>query len=184
MHSSLYIILSLLLLLLTASPHSLSTVAMSTPCDINSRSAQEVIKLLDLRPHPEKGYFIETFRDSAVDQNNRSISTQIYYLLEGKDDHSEWHRVDAAEVWHYYAGAPLTLELGYPTNQTDKYDIKKKLLGQEVFDGQHPQVAIEKHVWQRARSCGEWTLVGCTVAPAFVESGFELAPPGWDPTPL
>lgn len=190
--SSLYIVLSLLLLL-AALPRTPSTTAtMATtgkhddPVSINSRPASEIIKRLNLTPHPEKGFFRETYRDAATDGNNRSYSTQIYYLLEGSDNASLWHRVDATEVWHYYAGAPLTLELAYPTNTSSpssepKYDLKQKTLGQQIFLDQEPQVIIDKHVWQRARSLGPWTLVGCTVAPAFIDSGFELGPPGWEP---
>ncbi|KAH8711864.1 RmlC-like cupin domain-containing protein [Phaeosphaeriaceae sp. PMI808] len=190
--SSLYIVLSLLFLL-AALPHSPSTTAaMATtgqqddPSNINSLPASDIIKRLNLTPHPEKGFFKETFRDVTIDNNNRSYSTQIYYLLEGRDNASQWHRVDAVEVWHYYAGAPLTLELATPTNGSSpnsklKYDLEQKLLGQQIFSDQQPQVVIEKHVWQRARSLGAWTLVGCTVAPAFLESGFEMGPPGWEP---
>ncbi|KAK0747234.1 RmlC-like cupin domain-containing protein [Apiosordaria backusii] len=146
---------------------------------INDRSAAEVIAALNLIPNVEQGYFVETFRDnySTDAATNRSASTAIYYLLEGKVGWSAWHKVDAAEVWHYYAGAPLTLSLS--TN--DGMPTRNVVLGQEIFKGEKPQVVVQRGEWQRARSGGKWTLVGTTVAPGFVESGFELAPPGWVP---
>ncbi|KAK4173558.1 RmlC-like cupin domain-containing protein [Triangularia setosa] len=147
---------------------------------VNDRSAAELIAALNLIPNVEQGYFVETFRDefSADIATNRSASTAIYYLLEGKVGWSAWHKVDAAEVWHYYAGAPLTLSLS--TN--DRTGTRNVVLGQEIFNGEKPQVVVQRDEWQRARSGGKWTLVGTTVAPGFVESGFELAPPGWVPT--
>ncbi|KAF2273982.1 cupin family protein [Westerdykella ornata] len=143
---------------------------------IEKRSAEEVIQALNLQPNVEKGWFTETYRD-ATSFNNRSYSTAIYYLLEGSVGSSYWHRVDAAEVWHYYAGSPLILELSYD----DGKPTETHLLGPNIFENQRPQVVVEKHQWQRARSLGDWTLVGTTVAPGFVESGFELAPPDWEP---
>jgi predicted cupin superfamily sugar epimerase len=159
---------------------------MATPPSINSRSANDIIQKLNLTPHPEKGYFKETYRDTATDSTNRSFSTQIYYLLEGREKASNWHRVDATETWHYYAGAPLKLQLATPTKDSasdadSKYNFKEHTLGQDIFANQDPQVVIDPHVWQRATSLGEWTLVGCTVAPAFMPEGFDMAPPGWEP---
>lgn len=143
---------------------------------IEARSAQEVIQKLNLTANVEKGWYIQTYEDAGT-VNNRSYSTAIYYLLEGSVGASYWHKVDATEVWHHYAGAPLRLDLSYnngtPTNH--------RVLGKEIFDNQAPQVVIEKNQWQRARSLGDWTLVGTTVAPGFDESGFELATPDWEP---
>lgn len=144
---------------------------------IESRSAQEIINKLGLIPNVEKGYFIETFADPHKVANNRSASTAIYYLLEGKVGASIWHRLDAVELWHHYAGAPLTLSLSF--NDGKKPEVKT--LGPEIFKGQSPQVVIKKFQWQSARSLGPWTLVGTTVAPGFVIEGFELAEPGWVP---
>ncbi|KAJ6790418.1 hypothetical protein PWT90_07661 [Aphanocladium album] len=144
---------------------------------VNQHSAQDVIAKLNLTANVEKGYFAQTFVDPVLVNGNRSASTLIYYLLEGKDGDSVWHRVDAAEVWHYYAGAPLTLSLSY----NDGKPVEKHVLGQEIFDGQSPQVVIMENQWQSARSHGDWTLVGTTVAPAFTTDGYELAPPGWHP---
>ena len=134
------------------------------PIPMSKRTAQEVIIQLNLTPSTEKGYYVETFRDTDnVTEINggspdRAASTAIYYLLEGSEGFSNWHRVDAVEVWHYYAGAPLTLSLALD----DGTPVREVKLGPDVFDGQQPQVPIAKWEWQRARSCGVWTLVGTT----------------------
>ncbi|KAI0015439.1 RmlC-like cupin domain-containing protein [Xylariomycetidae sp. FL0641] len=155
-------------------------VALPPPNDpsfsVDEHTAQEVIDQLKLIPNDEKGYYVQSFEDPYV-INNRSASTAIYYLLEGPAGSSYWHRVDAVEVWHYYAGAPLTLSLSYDDGQP----VTEALLGPDVFHGQQPQVAIAKSQWQSARSHGNWTLVGTTVAPGFIPSGVELAPPDWQP---
>ncbi|KAI4861887.1 RmlC-like cupin domain-containing protein [Hypoxylon rubiginosum] len=154
---------------------------VSIPMD--QRSAAEVVAQLNLVPNDEKGYYVQTFEDpdqvirTGSDNGTRSASTEIYYLLEGAAGSSYWHRVDAVEVWHYYAGAPLTLSL----SNDDGAAPVERLLGPDVFDGQQPQVAIPKGTWQSALSHGRWTLVGTTVAPGFVPDGVELAPPGWEP---
>lgn len=124
---------------------------------IERRTAQEVVDQLQLIPNDEKGYYIQTFQDPDT-VNNRSASTAIYYLLEGSSGSSIWHRVDAVEVWHHYAGAPLTLSLSYDDGQP----VRVQVLGPDVFDGQRPQYAIAKSEWQSARSLGAWTLVGTT----------------------
>lgn len=136
--------------------------------------AQAIIKKLGLKPHPEGGWYGETFRDSA-EVNGRPISTAIYYLLEA-GDRSHWHRVDAVEIWHFYAGAPLELSLS-----PDGKWLEMLMLGGEVLGGELPQIIVPKGHWQSATSTGEWTLVGCTVAPGFEFSGFEMAPKGWMP---
>jgi predicted cupin superfamily sugar epimerase len=148
--------------------HAAATTHHPTP--INKRTAQEIIAQLKLIPNVEGGYYIETFRDTtnvtftATTANGttavttRSASTEIYYLLEGATGNSIWHRVDAVEVWHYYAGAPLTLSLA----RDDGSPVREVTLGPDVFAGQQPQVAIPTWEWQRARSLGEWTLVGTT----------------------
>ena len=145
---------------------------MSLPA---STSAADVIRLLDLKPHPEGGHFRETFRDPHQFGAGRAASTAIYYLL-ARGERSHWHRVDAAEVWHWYAGAPLQLGIaadGTPANQIT--------LGVDLRAGQRPQAVVPAHAWQAAQSLGEWTLVGCTVAPGFEFKAFELAPPDWSP---
>lgn len=139
-------------------------------------TARDVIALLDLKPHPEGGYYRETFRDPEG-AGGRAASTLIYYLLD-TGDVSEWHRVDAAEVFHWYAGAPLVI-----TVSANGHDAEARYLGPDLAAGQRPQLVIPKGWWQTATSLGAWTLVGCTVAPGFEFSGFEMAPEGWRPTP-
>ena len=136
--------------------------------------AEEVIALLELERHPEGGWYRQTFADQSPD-GARHHSTAIYYLLEGGDN-SAWHRVDAAEVWHWHAGAPLRLRLSHQGKVIDEY-----VLGPDLGAGERPQVVVPRHCWQTAKSLGAWTLVGCTVAPGFQFSGFELAGKGWQP---
>ncbi len=140
-------------------------------------TAPDIIRRLDLQPHPEGGYYRETFRDTQTDAQGRAASSLIYFLL-GAGDVSEWHRVDATEVWHFYAGAPLVI-----TQSTNGHDASAAHLGPDVLAGQRPQIVVPANHWQTATSLGAWTLVGCTVAPAFDFAGFELAAPGWRPTP-
>jgi predicted cupin superfamily sugar epimerase len=138
--------------------------------------ADRLIALLDLKPHPEGGYFRETFRDGGHPPagrdggDGRAASTAIYFLLK-KGEASRWHRVDAAEVWHFYRGAPLELRIG-----KDTY-----ILGADIDQAQAPQVVVPPGAWQAARSLGDYTLVGCTVAPGFEFSKFEMAPDGFAP---
>ena len=138
-------------------------------------TASEIVALLGLLPHPEGGWFRETFRD-APGPDGRSASTAIYYLLE-RDQRSHWHRVDAVEAWHYYAGAPIALSIS-----TDGHGVQEVTLGPDLAAGQRPQAIVPQFGWQSARSLGDWTLVGCTVAPGFAFSGFEMAPPNWTPS--
>lgn len=138
-------------------------------------SAEEIIRLLDLRPHPEGGHYRETFRDAAG-TDGRAASTAIYFLL-AANEFSHWHRIDAVEIWHWYAGAPLSLSISLDGHRTTEF-----LLGSEISNGQRPQVIVPARVWQAAKSLGTWTLVGCTVAPGFAFDGFELAPPEWAPS--
>jgi uncharacterized protein len=139
-------------------------------------SAAEVIRLLGLKPHPEGGHYAETFRDERL-IGGRAASTAIYYLLD-TGDVSQWHRVDAAETWHWHAGAPLVL-----TVSPNGHDASAHHLGNDLKAGQRPQFVVPTGWWQTATSLGAWTLVGCTVAPGFDFSGFELAPPDWRPRP-
>jgi len=136
-------------------------------------SAAEVIRLLDLKPHPEGGHFRETFRDTREDA--RAASTAIYFLL-ARDERSHWHRIDAAELWHHYAGAPLILEMA-----SDGGAIRRMKLGPDIAMGERPQGIVPANHWQAAESTGDWTLVGCTVAPGFDFATFEMAPEGWGP---
>ena len=137
-------------------------------------TANELIARLGLRPHPEGGHFIETFR--APDAG-RAAGTAIYFLLKA-GERSHWHKVDADEIWHFYAGAPLELSLS-----DDGRTVRHARLGTDFRLGEQPQAVVPRHVWQAARSLGAWTLVGCTVSPGFEYGGFELAPPDSSPGP-
>jgi hypothetical protein len=144
---------------------------------LNVLTAADVIRLLDLRPHPEGGHFRETFRDKRLVDGGRAASTAIYFLL-GRGERSHWHRVDATEVWHWHAGAPLTIE----TAAQGTGPLTRIALGPDLAKGERPQTVVPARVWQAAESLGDWTLVGCTVAPGFDFAGFELAPKGWNPS--
>ncbi len=139
-------------------------------------SAADVIRLLELVPHPEGGHFRETFRDRRTVDAGRAASTAIYFLL-ARGERSHWHRVDAAETWHYYAGAALALDM----TMTGELPIERITLGPDILAGERPQAIVPANAWQAAESLGDWTLVGCTVAPGFEFAGFELAPKGWTP---
>jgi len=129
--------------------------------------ADRLIALLDLKPHPEGGHFRETFRDN---NEGRAFSTAIYFLLKAGEV-SRWHRVDAAEVWHFYGGAPLELRIGK----------QAYVLGPNIDEAQAPQIVVPAGMWQAAKSLGDYTLVGCTVAPGFDFAHFEMAPQDFAP---
>lgn len=137
-------------------------------------SAADVIRLLDLKPHPEGGHYRETFRDPRTIDGGRAGSTAIYFLL-ARDERSHWHRVDAVECWHFHAGAPLALRFA------NDADVTTMRLGNDLAAGERPQAVVPAGAWQAAESLGDWTLVGCTVAPGFEFAGFELAPKDWSP---
>jgi uncharacterized protein len=138
-------------------------------------TAADVIRLLDLKPHPEGGHFRQTFRDSKTVDDGRAASTAIYFVL-ARGERSHWHRVDAAEVWHWHAGAPLELEIAATSGGRERIT-----LGSDLVAGERPQAVVPAHAWQAAQSLGDWTLVGCTVAPGFEFAKFELAPKEWEP---
>ena len=138
-------------------------------------TAAGIIARLALEPHPEGGHFRETFRDARLDANGRCVSTAIYFLL-ARGERSHWHRIDAAEVWHFYAGSPLTLQIA------DGEGTRTIILGPDLAAGEVPQAVVPAQAWQAAESSGDWTLVGCTVAPGFDFANFELAPKGWTPS--
>ncbi|MEM1383773.1 MAG: cupin domain-containing protein [Pseudomonadota bacterium] len=138
--------------------------------------AKALIRLLDLAPHPEGGWYRETWRAETAD-GTRASGTAIYYLLEA-DQTSHWHRVDAAEIWHWYAGGPLSM-----TVSPNGHDAQAFVLGAEIGAGQRPQRIVPAGWWQCATSLGAFTLVGCTVSPGFDFAGFEMAPPDWRPVP-
>ena len=136
-------------------------------------NAADVIRLLELQPHPEGGHYRETYR-AKTGVEGRGWSTAIHFLLKA-GERSHWHRIDADEIWHWYAGAPLALSIA------DGDVIRTLQLGPDLAVGQRPQAVVPAHAWQSAESAGDWTLLGCTVAPAFEFERFELAPPGWSP---
>lgn len=138
-----------------------------------SPTAADIIAKFELKPHPEGGYYRETFRDSHT-IDGRAASTAILFLLK-RGERSHWHRVDAVEIWHYYAGAALKLEIV----DGSKEEIIR--LGAHIQAGEVPQVTVPARAWQAAETTGDWTLVGCTVAPGFEFEGFELAPRDWSP---
>jgi predicted cupin superfamily sugar epimerase len=159
---------------------------LTTALTAQALTADAVIRLLDLKPHPEGGHFRETFRDAPIfyppplagegrEGAGRAASTAIYFLL-SRGERSHWHRVDAAEVWHWYAGAPLALEISQ-----EHARIERITLGGNLAAGERPQAVVPPHAWQSAETLGDWTLVGCTVAPGFDFSGFDLAPENWSP---
>lgn len=137
-------------------------------------TASEIISLLGLEPHPEGGFYRQTFAD-ALDMHGRPRSTLIYYLLTDRQA-GAWHRVDSVEVWHWYAGAPMTLGIS-----RDGKSVTRHALGNDLLAGERPQVVIPGNAWQQATCLGDWSLVGCTVAPGFQFSKFEQAPDGWQP---
>ncbi len=137
--------------------------------------ASDIIARLELKPHPEGGHYRETFRDSRSDADGRSRSTAIYFLL-ARGERSRWHRIDAVEVWHYYAGHALTLQIA------DDTGLRSIRLGSNLAAGEVPQAVVPPRAWQAAESNGDWTLVGCTVAPGFDFATFELAPKDWMPS--
>jgi predicted cupin superfamily sugar epimerase len=139
-----------------------------------SLSAADIIARLELKPHPEGGHFRETFRDPRTDADGRSFSTAIYFLL-ARGERSHWHRIDAVEIWHFYAGHALILQIADDGGQ------RRIKLGAELAAGEVPQAIVPAGAWQAAESTGDWTLVGCTVAPGFDFAKFELAEPDWFP---
>jgi len=136
-------------------------------------TATEMIRALGLKQHPEGGHYRETFRDPRQVEG-RPASTAILFLL-AHGERSHWHRIDATEIWHYYAGAALKLSL------VDGAKEEIFRLGADIDSGQVPQVTVPARAWQTAESLGQWTLAGCTVAPGFSFEGFELAPRDWSP---
>lgn len=138
-------------------------------------TAAEIITALALRPHPEGGWYGETYRSPATADERPAVSA-IHYLLEAGQV-SAWHRIDATEVWLYHAGAPLKLSLA----AADDAPPQTHRLGPEVLAGERPQIVVPTGWWQSAASSGDWTLVSCVVGPAFHFDGFEMAEAGWAP---
>ena len=135
-------------------------------------TADEIIALLGLAPHPEGGHYRQTWETLG---DGRAAGTRIYFLLRA-GERSHWHRVDADEAWHFYAGAPLKLRIA----ATAEGPAAPHLLGPDLAAGARPQAVVPKDAWQSAETLGDWTLVGCTVSPGFQFDGFTLAPPDFD----
>jgi hypothetical protein len=136
-------------------------------------TADDIIDRLGLAPHPEGGHYRQTWVDET--STGRPAGTCIYFLLKA-GERSHWHRVDAAEIWHFYAGAPLVLSMA----ATSDGPAEEHRLGPDLAAGEAPQIVVPAHHWQAARSTGDWTLVGCTVSPGFRFEGFELAAEGFE----
>lgn len=137
---------------------------------------REIARLLGLQPHPEGGAFAETFRDPPGGGGRGHVSA-IYFLLQAGEV-SHWHRVDAAEIWLWHAGAPLVLTQSPDGTRASTHSAR---LGPDLRAGERPQLVVPAGVWQAAESLGAWTLVSCIVAPGFTYEGFTLAPPDWRP---
>jgi hypothetical protein len=137
------------------------------PLPPRAESAEAIIRLLDLAPHPEGGFYRETWRHAPSD-GGRGAGTAIYFLLPHGVE-NRWHRVDASEIWHFYAGSPLELSI-----EEEGQPAWTRVLGTAFLDGERPQIEVPAGVWQRARSLGPWTLVGCTVSPAFLFERFHI----------
>src|SRR2546423_5785868 len=136
-------------------------------------TADEIIAALDLQPHREGGFYRETFRDYPG-PDGRAHSTAIYYLLKAGEV-SRWHRIDVAEVWHWYEGDPLELSV------VGSGAITRIPLGPKLSEGQRPQLIVQARAWQRAKALGSYALCGCTAAPGFEFSELQIAPEGWSP---
>ena len=136
--------------------------------------AERIIEALRLKPHPEGGWFRQTWMAEAA-PGERPAGTSILFLLKA-GERSHWHQVDAAEIWHFHAGGPLVLALA----EDHRGPAEERILGPNVLAGESPQIIVPKDTWQAARSTGTWTLVGCTVSPGFRFEGFTLAPPELD----
>jgi hypothetical protein len=148
---------------------------------VATASARAIIHALKLQPHPEGGHYRETWRDkpgkAGQEQDKRKprgSGTAIYYLL-NRGEESRWHRIDAVEIWHHYAGASLALKIAVGGKSRTIH------LGPNIAKGEYPQAIVPKGAWQSAKSRGPWSLVGCTVSPAFDFAGFEMAPEGFQP---
>lgn len=142
---------------------------------MTDRDVAAIVEQLGLQPHPEGGYYRQTWA-AAGEPGERPAGTSIYYLL-GTGDVSAWHRIDAAEIWHHYAGGPLEMRLSL----SDEGPVTTHILGTDLAGDQQPQIIVPAGAWQTARPLDGHTLVGCTVSPGFVFAGWELAPNGWEP---
>jgi predicted cupin superfamily sugar epimerase len=162
------------------------------------RDAKEIVDALGMQPHQEGGWYVEIHRSlQRVEPvpgapTSRAAMTSIYYLLES-GQRSHWHRVDADELWAWHAGAPMELSIAAARDPDagqapgarapigDERTVSVHRLGMSLASGERPQAVVPAHAWQSARPMGEWSLIGCVVAPGFEFAHFEIAPPGWSP---
>jgi len=135
---------------------------------------QALIDRLGMAPHPEGGWYAETYR-APSEPESRSAVTAIYFLLKA-GERSHWHTVDATEIWLWHAGSPVRLHISEDGRQTGTI-----LLGADMAAGERPQAVVPVGCWQAAESGEGWGLVSCIVAPGFEFRGFTMAPPGWSP---
>lgn len=141
---------------------------------IMNLTGDDVIRTLELKPHPEGGYYREIYQDAPVD-GSRGLTSSIYFLLRA-GDRSHWHRFDAVETWCYHAGSPLEVAIWTAGRSVEKYR-----LGMDLSAGERPQLTVPAGSWQEEQTLGDWSLVGCVTTPAFQFAGFELAPADWRP---
>ena len=139
--------------------------------------AAALIRLLDLQPHPEGGWYRETWRAPAL-AGERASATAILFLLE-HGQRSHWHTVDATELWLFHAGSALRLDMA----ASSAGPIISNRLGADIAAGEQPQIRVDPGAWQSAEADRGWALVSCIVSPGFEFAGFTLAPPGWSPGP-
>ena len=139
------------------------------------QTAKEIIETLNMEPHPEGGWYTRTWRSTQT-SDGRRIGSAIYYLLE-EDQTSRWHRIDADEIWHFYTGSAVTLSV---SNFGD--GVEAQVLGPDVLRGERPQILVPSSSWHTATPINGWSLIGCTVVPAFQFGGMEIASDGWEPT--
>ena len=138
-------------------------------------TADQIIKFLQLQPHPEGGWYKQTWKSEDT-LSGRASGTSIYFLLKAGEI-SHWHKIDSVEIWHYYDGSPLILRIA----NEDNNEIATKILGPNLAKSQSPQILVNKNLWQSAETTGDYTLVGCTVSPGFEISKFTLAPKKFNP---
>ena len=147
---------------------------------MKNNNAKHWIEKLRLEPHPEGGYFRQTYRSDVMIAcealpagfaGARAASTAIYFLLEG-ENFSAFHRLRSDEVWHFYAGSPLVVEVIDPAGSRSSI-----LLGDDSDAGQVFQAVVPAGCWFASHVAGwkRWVLVGCTVAPGFDFADFEMA---------
>ncbi len=140
---------------------------------MKSLKAEEVISTLNLAPHPEGGWYRETYRAPSPDGTRGAATSILFLLKEGEASH--WHRVDASEIWIHQGGGALELQIA------QNGLVEAFRLGPDLIGGDLLQKVVPPQAWQAARALGDYALVACVVAPAFSFDGFELAPPGWSP---